>query len=287
MKFNIGTYSFGMDNNLSLKEMFAKAKEIGYDGVEILERDIDAFPAEDIKKWADEAGIEIVSIHAQFEGAEERIPKFASLGGKTYIIPSYNFANKEEALHLAAKLNALAEIAKPYNVKVGYHNHTSEFFVDEGKPILEYVIENTDPEAVFFQIDVGWATAADCDVPAFIRKYSGRIRAIHVKENNASLGTGEPRHEGAPRPKMQIGPDGKPILTEEMKARFAAMQERNKVQVPLGDPTSRISWFEVKKALDEQGLDEVFWTVEREYDYKPGRINCITEDAAWLRANIK
>ena len=286
MKFNIGTYSFGMDSGLSLAEMFKKAKEIGYDGIEILQRDIDFYPVEDIKAWAEEAGVEIVSIHAQFDGAEERLKKFHELGGKIYIIPSYAFANKEEALHLAAKLNDLAKLAEPYGIRVGYHNHTTEFFVDEGKPILEYVIENTD-EAVFFQIDVGWATAADVDVPAFIRKYSGRIRSIHVKENNASLGTGTPRHENEPRPQMQLGPDGKPVMTEEMKARFAAMMERNKVQVKLGDPTSRISWFEVKKALDEQGLDEVFWTVEREYDYIPGRINCIAEDAAWLRENIK
>lgn len=286
MKFNIGTYSFGMDSGLSLAEMFKKAKEIGYDGIEILQRDIDFYPVEDIKAWAEEAGVEIVSIHAQFDGAEERLKKFHELGGKIYIIPSYAFANKEEALHLAAKLNDLAKLAEPYGIRVGYHNHTTEFFVDEGKPILEYVIENTD-KAVFFQIDVGWATAADVDVPAFIRKYSGRIRSIHVKENNASLGTGTPRHENEPRPQMQLGPDGKPVMTEEMKARFAAMMERNKVQVKLGDPTSRISWFEVKKALDEQGLDEVFWTVEREYDYIPGRINCIAEDAAWLRENIK
>ncbi len=45
-----------------------------------------------------------------------------------------NFCNKAEALEVAEELNhCLGRIAKPYGIKIGYHNHTDEFYKDEGK----------------------------------------------------------------------------------------------------------------------------------------------------------
>ncbi len=291
MKFNIGTYSFGMQSSLTLQEKFKKAAEMGYSGIEILTNDLNNYAAEDIKKWADEAGVEIVSIHAGFDGHEdEHLEKFASLGGKTYIIPNYKFANKEEAYELADKLNELAQKAAVYGLKVGYHNHTTEFFEDEGKPILAHVMDKAS-DNVYFQIDCGWATAAGVNCPDFIRAHAGKIFAIHVKECNGILGTGTPQSNktGAQQnmPKMQLDENGKPVLSPEIKAMMAAMRERTKVQVPLGDETSLINWHEIRKALDEQGLPEVFWTVERENDYANDILKCLADDAAWLNANIK
>ena len=71
MKVNIGTYSFGgiesyLGLGLTLKEKFQKIKDLGFDGVELLPVDLDN-PVEDIKAWADEIGLEIVSVHAKPE----------------------------------------------------------------------------------------------------------------------------------------------------------------------------------------------------------------------------
>ena len=87
MKVNIGTYSFGgMESYLglgpSLKEKFQKIKSLGFDGVELLPVDLDN-PVEDIKAWADEVGLEIVSVHAKPD--ETIVKKMAALGGKAVI----------------------------------------------------------------------------------------------------------------------------------------------------------------------------------------------------------
>lgn len=291
MNFNIGTYSFGMDSDLTLAEKFKKAGEMGYKGIEILLNDIDNNSVEDLKKWAADAGVELFSIHAALDGNEaERLAKFAAIGGRTYYVPSYNFATKDEAKELAEKLNELGKLAKPYGITVGYHNHTTEFFVDEGQPIEQWLIDFSDPELVKIQLDCGWATAAGIDAVEFIKKNSGRISAIHVKECNGLLGTGTPHSSKEPKrqmPKFELDENGKPIFPPEFLAMMKQMEERNKVQCRMGDASSLINWFEVKKALDAQPGITADWTVERESNYEGDRLHCIAEDAAWLIENIK
>ena len=81
MKVNIGTYSFGgiasyLGLGPTLLEKFQTIKALGFDGVELLPVDLDN-PVEDIKKWAEETGLEIVSVHA--EPTEEIVKKMAAI----------------------------------------------------------------------------------------------------------------------------------------------------------------------------------------------------------------
>ena len=134
MKVNIGTYSFGgiasyLGLGPTLLEKFQTIKSLGYDGVELLPVDLDN-DVEDIKKWAEETGLEIVSIHAK--PTEEIVKKMAALGAKAVIWAGTDFCDKEEAIALAKELDQMAEMAEPYGIKIGYHNHSKEFYMDEG-----------------------------------------------------------------------------------------------------------------------------------------------------------
>lgn len=284
---NIGTYAFGMDSELTLGEKLKKAAEMGYTGIEFLANDLKNNSEEELKKALDEAGIRCVSLHAAMELIPELLPKFAALGGKMVICPSYQFADKAEAIALAKKLEEMGKLAKPLGVKIGYHNHRREFFVDGGKPILEYVIENSDPELVSFQLDCGWATAAGADCVEFLKKYSGRFCSVHVKECSRQLGIDTPVHTGAPsgRPPMKFDENGKPIMTEEMKAHRAKMQEMTKCQCPMGDAASLIDWKKIKEVTDAQP-GGCAWTVERENDYAGNMLQCLEEDCRWLHENL-
>jgi sugar phosphate isomerase/epimerase len=87
MKVTIGTYSFGgIESYLglgpTLNAKFQLIKSLGFDGVELLPVDLDN-PVEDIKAWADEAGLEIVSVHAK--PSEEIVKKMAALGGTGHL----------------------------------------------------------------------------------------------------------------------------------------------------------------------------------------------------------
>ena len=196
---------------------------------------------------------------------------------------------------MAKELDEMAEMAEPYGIKVGYHNHSREFFVDEGRPILEYVIENS--KKCYFQLDCGWAQNAGCYPPSFIRKYRNRFVAIHVKENSKVQGPGPrpvSRHEADPNGGAAMFANVKSMPLEERQKildEFTARQnspegkKRFEVQCKMGAPESNINWKEIKAALDEQDF-EAFWVVEREEFYDE-HDKCIAEDCAWLHENIK
>ena len=297
MKIGIGTYSFGgMASYLglgpSLPEKFQTIKSLGFDAVELLTVDLDEDP-EAIKKWLTETGLEVFSVHA--EPTEGIVKKIAAIGGKAVIWASTPFCNKAEAIEVALFLDQMADIAAPYGVKIGYHNHSREFYFVEGKLLIEHLLDNS--EKCFVQLDCGWAMNGGMYPPYFIRKYKNRILSIHVKENSKVIGPG-----GAP-PSRHAKQDGMgavfanakalPIeerekILEEIEGRIKERAEKGgpsfDVQCRLGAPESNIDWKEIKSALDEQDFD-AFWVVEREGFYDE-HDKCLAEDREWLRANI-
>ncbi len=295
MKVNIGTYSFGgiasyLGLGPTLLEKFQTAKALGFDGVELLPVDLDN-SVEDIKKWAEETGLEIVSVHAK--PTEEIVKKMAALGGKAVIWAGTPFNTREEAIEVAHELDEMAEMAAPYGIKIGYHNHSQEFFVDQGKTLLQHMAENS--SKCFFQLDCGWAQNGGEYPPTFIREHKNRIVAIHVKENSKVQGPG-PRP--ASRHDDQSGGNffakaGEMPLEERQKILdgFTAQQnspegkKRFEVQCKMGALESNMNWQEIKNALDEQDF-EAFWVVEREGFYDE-HDQCLKDDCAWLHEHVK
>jgi sugar phosphate isomerase/epimerase len=74
----------------------------------------------------------------------------------------------------------------------GYHNHDAEFKKYGGKSAFDYLFENTDPEHVKIQLDVGWVTVAQEDPIAILNKYKGRVVSLHVKDVAARGADGKP-----------------------------------------------------------------------------------------------
>ena len=296
MKVNIGTYSFGgMASYLglgpTLKEKLETIRGLGFDGVELLPVDLEENSVEDIARWTRELGLEVVSVHARPE--EGIVKKMAALGGKAVILAMTPFNCRAEAIEVAQELDAMAEMAAPYGIKVAFHNHSQEFFMDEGKTLLEHVIENS--SKCYFQLDCGWAQYGGCYPPSFIRRYPGRFVAIHVKENSHVAGPG-------PRPASRHAEDKgaeafahvkelpleeRQALLDRMTAEQDSPENRAKfgAQCRMGAPESNMDWQEIKNALDEQPF-EAFWVIEREGFYDEHK-KCIAEDAAYIHEHVK
>lgn len=295
MQIGIGTYSFGgiasyLGLGPSLLEKFKTIKSLGFDYVELLPVDLDN-DVEDIKKWLDETGLYVTSIHA--EPTEEIVKKMAALGAKAVIWAGTAFNSEEEAKEVAAKLESYAEMAKPYGIKIGYHNHEREFYVDNGKTLLEHLLDNA-PNC-YSQLDCGWAQCGGMYPPYFIRKYKNRIVAIHVKENCKVLGPG-PKPASAHEDSIMKNPfaNVKSMSLEERQAMLDQFNQRMaadsgnirfSIQCKMGSDESNMNWQAIKDALDEQDF-EAFWVVEREGFYDE-HDQCIADDAAYVKNNVK
>lgn len=82
--------------------------------------------------------------------------------------------------------NKVGALAKQRGLLFGFHNHAGEFAEIDGKVIFDYMIENTDPALVMFELDVYWAQRGGKSPVEYIKKYGKtRIPLLHIKDECA------------------------------------------------------------------------------------------------------
>jgi sugar phosphate isomerase/epimerase len=86
----------------------------------------------------------------------------------------------------AAQLNSKGAALAREGLKLAYHNHNAEFGRYGSKTGYDLLLENTDPDTVWFEMDVGWVAAAGIDPIPLLRAHRGRFRLMHVKDLKAS-----------------------------------------------------------------------------------------------------
>ena len=105
--------------------------------------------------------------------------------GMEYIVTPYLPVPKtlKEMQTYCDYLNAIGKKCREAGIKYGYHNHAHEFQKIEDKAVmLDYMIENTDPENLFIELDVYWASKGGVNPSAYIQKYAGRFPLLHIKD---------------------------------------------------------------------------------------------------------
>jgi sugar phosphate isomerase/epimerase len=67
------------------------------------------------------------------------------------------------------------ELCHQHGLKFAWHPHLQDWGMVEGKRAAEHVLDATDPNRVFVELDFFWAAMVNVDVPQFLRRYSGRV----------------------------------------------------------------------------------------------------------------
>ncbi len=104
--------------------------------------------------------------------------------GMQYVVmPGLNMPKTlKEAEVLCQYLNAVGEMVNKAGMKFGYHNHSYEFGKVEGQCWYDYMLKNTDPAKVFFEMDVYWTVMADASPVDYFNNYKGRFALLHIKD---------------------------------------------------------------------------------------------------------
>ena len=79
-------------------------------------------------------------------------------------------------------LNEVGRRCKAAGLKYGYHNHAYEFEKVEGEVMYDYMLQHTDPDLVFYQMDVYWAVIGKASPVDYFKRYPGRFRMLHIKD---------------------------------------------------------------------------------------------------------
>ncbi len=87
--------------------------------------------------------------------------------------------------------NAVGEKCNAQGIRFGYHNHDGEFSELEGEVIYDYMLLNTDPTKVMFQMDLYWVHEGGKNPVDYITRYPGRFENWHVKDEAEVGASGE------------------------------------------------------------------------------------------------
>ena len=214
-KIGIQLYSVMSAMNKDPKGSIDKLADMGYNVFELVQwggnPKVFGLDAEEFKAYCDTKGINVLSTHSSLqedpakeaEVMENWRKLFAvqkAVGGKYFVIPSYRVNYTEaEVKKMADYFNRVGKIAKEeFGLMLGYHNHSQEYKNLEGtnKVMWEYLVENTNPEYVFFEMDVYWVTMGDKDPVAYLQKYPERIKMLHIKDDFVIGESGKINFEG-------------------------------------------------------------------------------------------
>lgn len=251
------------------------AHRAGYSGIELFNCPYDEFTPKEFKDVLAEYGLTAISAHVDIEDTDRMLDYLPETGVKFIVCPGLRVSSKEEAYEKAELLNTLGRKAKMAGLRYGYHNHNNDFDRYDDETVIDIFLKNTDPDLVTFELDAAWAWRAGVNAAEFVNAHAGRFDLIHVKETARVLGPEDDMKHifaGAKR-----GPDGRPIMTPEMRAKF---EEHQKINCKLGDGI--INMPELKRAADAQGVKA--YIVEREYAYTGDNFTTILADREYLSA---
>lgn len=113
---------------------------------------------------------------------DEAIVAHKAAGMEYIVIPSLKVDNLKDLKTYCDFYNEVGRRCKEAGIKFGYHNHAHEFKKIEETVILDYMLENTDPESVFFQMDVYWVVMGKASPVDYFKRYPGRFKLLHIKD---------------------------------------------------------------------------------------------------------
>lgn len=216
VEMNVQLYS--LRSLIGTPELFAKnqayvlklVSEMGFTGVEAASYEDGKFsgltPTE-FKKTIETAGLKLVSSHTTRILTKEELStgNFSDAlnwwdqciaahreAGVKYLAMSWapQMDNVKEMKVMASYLNAIGQKCNEAGIRFGYHNHSQEFVkVKTGSEtqtttMMDEFITLTQPENVFFEMDVYWAVMAGASPVEYMKKYPGRFTMLHIKDKN-------------------------------------------------------------------------------------------------------
>jgi sugar phosphate isomerase/epimerase len=140
-----------------------------------------------VKKILDDNGLSTPSLHTGLFTLENKMAEMAEaahvLGTKYVILPSAETQSSLDGYkRQAEQFNKIGASASKHGLRFAYHNHGNGLKEMEGKIPMDLILEQTDPKLVYMQMDIYWTTAGGIDPVAFLDKYPGRFRLMHIKD---------------------------------------------------------------------------------------------------------
>ncbi len=183
----IAPFTFRRSFPNGIPETLDTIVSMGFTSIEGGGGDMDPY---EYKKLCESKGLTIPSMGTGYNTLVEdplSVIERAKILGAEYVMCAWlphekgNFT-LENARKTVEDFNTFGKILADSGITFCYHAHGYEFQPYEDGTLLDYIIQNTNPEYVSFEMDIFWIQFGGGDPAALLDKYGSRWKLMHVKD---------------------------------------------------------------------------------------------------------
>ncbi|PZE21624.1 sugar phosphate isomerase/epimerase family protein [Paenibacillus xerothermodurans] len=170
-----------------IAETLRKVREIGYSAVQV--SGLGPIGAQELKDVVDREGLTICATHisyADLTGDLDAVIEKHILWGCKYVglgaMPVDYRTSADGYIRFANEASEIGRKLKKAGLQFIYHNHNFEYAKFDGKTGMDILLQESDPEAIGFELDIYWAQAGGADPVEWIHKLRGRMQVVHLKD---------------------------------------------------------------------------------------------------------
>jgi sugar phosphate isomerase/epimerase len=164
-----------------------RISEIGYPAVEFAGYG-DLSP-QDLKTTVDDLGLRVSGAHVPYDSwetdPEQVIADMQALDCAHAILPMVPPEQRRDesaVATLAGSLSRWGELCRQEGLTFSYHNHDFEFAPLGGATMWDVLVRETDPELVYFELDLYWVRYGGADPEPLLSDLGNRIPLVHLKD---------------------------------------------------------------------------------------------------------
>jgi sugar phosphate isomerase/epimerase len=170
--------------------------------------------AQELRALLDERGMECTSFGVGYPDLENKLDEVAANAktlGARFVrvawVPHEAPFTLQDAQKTVADFNRFGKALQERGLTFCYHNHGYEFQPYQNGTLFDYIVQNTNPEHVSFEMDILWVAHPGQDPVKLLQKYPTRFKLMHLKdlkkgvkgdlsgktpvENDVALGSGQ------------------------------------------------------------------------------------------------
>ena len=180
----------------SFDQVLGYVAAAGYRGVETINDH--GMSASALQELLEKHQLKAISSHAGLSNLEKDVDGVIAfnqaIGNQVITVPSIpaELRGDTEAAWVAVgeRLAKLGKHIAEAGMRLLYHNHDFEMKPINGKLAIEWMLDSTDPAHLQWEPDLAWIVKGSADPALLMKKYTGRVPRIHVKDL-APAGTNE------------------------------------------------------------------------------------------------
>ena len=181
------SFTFRADFSKDVAGTLDYIKEMGIRNIEF--SNLFGKSAEEMRALLDARGMVCTSYGVYYDALTNKTDKVIqeakTLGAefvRVGMIPHKGEFTIQQADAAIKDFNRVGKLLKENGLEFCYHNHGYDFTPYEKSTLYDYLIQNTNPDYVSYELDILWVHQFGQDPLAYLKKYPSRFKLMHVKD---------------------------------------------------------------------------------------------------------